>query len=204
MHHPPASRPFDVAYEGTPSWETGRPQPAVERLLAGGALRGHVLDVGCGTGTHAVILAQAGSRVAGLDIAAAAVALARERAAGAEVDARFVVGDALALPSIADALGAPFDAILDIGLFHVLQPVDRGRYAAALAAAVHPGGRGFVVVWSDRNPFGIGPARVCRRDLRDAFRASTGWRVLSIEPEELETRLPGGRVHAWLAILHRR
>lgn len=204
MHHPPASRPFDVAYEGMPSWETGRPQPVVERLLAGAAFPGHVLDVGCGTGTHAVLLARAGCRVSGIDIAAAAVARARERASGAGVDARFVVGDALALPMIAAELGAPFDAILDVGLFHVLQPADRRRYAAALAAVVRRGGRGFVVAWSDRNPFGIGPARVRRRDLRDAFRVATGWRVLAIQPAELETRLPGGRVHAWLAILGRR
>jgi SAM-dependent methyltransferase len=204
MDHPTASRPFDVAYEGTPSWETGRPQPAVERLVAGGTIVGSVLDAGCGTGIHAVLVARAGHRVVGLDIAARAVERARARVAGTGLDMRFVVGDALDLPALAGELGAPFDTVLDVGLFHVLQPADRLPYARALAAVVRPGGSGFVVAWSDRNPFGIGPARVRRRDLRDAFRASTGWRVEAIEPAELETRLPGGRVHAWLARLRRR
>ena len=66
---------------------------------------------------------------------------------------------------------------------------------------MRPGGSGFVVAWSDRNPFGIGPARVTRREIRHAFRADAGWRVVAIEDAELETLLPMGRVHAWLARL---
>lgn len=204
MDRLPTPRAFDVAYEGTPSWEIGRPQPVVARLVADGALRGSVLDAGCGTGHHAVLLAAAGCRVSGIDVAPRAVGLARERAAGAGVGTRLVIGDALELARHEAALGAPFDAFLDVGLFHVLQPADRRRYAAGLASVVRPGGSGFVVAWSDRNPFGVGPERVRRRDLRDAFRAETGWRVTDIVESELETRLPMGRVNAWLARLSRR
>ena len=199
MDRPAASRAFDVAYEGAPSWETGRPQPVVLRLLEEGAIRGAVLDAGCGTGRHAILLAAGGHRVAGIDLAARAVDLAWARAAEAGVEATFVTGDALDLDIHADALGAPFDSVLDVGLFHVLQPADRRRYATALASVMRPGGRGYVLAWSEVNPFGIGPERVRRRDLRDAFRAAEGWRVESIEPAQLETRLPMGRVHAWLA-----
>jgi SAM-dependent methyltransferase len=201
---PPAPRAFDIAYEGTPSWETGRVQPVVLGLVEEGAVQGAVLDAGCGTGLHAVLMASRGHPVAGIDVAERAVELARQRAAEAGVEARFVVGNVLELGVHAAALGAPFDSVLDVGLFHVLQPEHRRRYAAALAATVRPGGLGFVVAWSDRNPFGIGPARVRRRDLRDAFRADTGWRVEAIESAELETRLLAGRVHAWLARLRRR
>lgn len=204
MHHPPASRPFDVAYEGRPSWETGRPQPVVTRLLAEGAFGGAVLDAGCGTGLHAVLLAGRGHRVAGIDIAGAAIELALARAADARVQVTFVPGDVLDLGAHLATLGAPFDAVIDIGLFHVLQPEDRRRYALALASAVRRGGAGFVVAWSDRNPFGIGPARVSRRELRHAFRRAEGWRVEAIEATELETLLPMGGVHAWLATLRRR
>ncbi|MDQ1323887.1 MAG: hypothetical protein QG587_1223, partial [Chloroflexota bacterium] len=65
-------------------------------------------------------------------------------------------------------------------------------------------GTGAVVAWSDRNPFGRGPARVRRRDLRAAFRASTGWRVEAITTGTLESRLEPGQVHAWVARLRRR
>ncbi len=204
MDRPPTTRAFDVAYAGTPSWETGRPQPVVLRVVDAGMVRGAVLDAGCGTGLHAVLLAVRGHRVAGIDLAARAVELARERAAEAHVEVRLVTGNALDLSDHAAALGAPFDTVLDVGLFHVLQPAERRRYAGALAAAVRPGGSGIIVAWSDRNPFGIGPERVTRRDLRDAFQAAEGWRVESIEEAELETLLPMGRVHAWLARLGRR
>jgi SAM-dependent methyltransferase len=204
MDRPAVSRAFDVAYEGTPSWETGRPQPVVVRLIEEGAIRGAVLDAGCGTGRHAILLAAGGHRVAGIDAAARAVDLARAAARDAGVDVRFVAGDALALDLHAAALGAPFDAVLDVGLFHVLQPDDRRRYAAALASVVRPGGSGFVVAWSDRNAFGIGPARITRREIRHAFRADAGWRVAAIEDAGLDTLLPMARVHAWLARLSRR
>jgi SAM-dependent methyltransferase len=204
VHRPAVPSAFDVAYQGTPSWETGRPQPVVLRLLDEGAIRGAVLDAGCGTGGHAVLLAACGQRVAGIDLAARAVDLARARARDAGVMVTFVAGDALEISNHAAALGAPFDTVLDVGLFHVLQPADRRRYAGALASVVRPGGGAFIVAWSDRNPFGIGPSRVTRRDLRRALRASEGWRVVAIEETELETLLPLGRVHAWLARLARR
>lgn len=204
MDRPAASRAFDLAYEGTPSWETGRPQPVVVRLMDEGAIRGAVLDAGCGTGRHAILLAGAGHRVAGIDAAARAVDRARAGARDARVVVTFVAGDALALGRHAAALGAPFDTVLDVGLFHVLQPDDRHRYASALGTVVRTGGSGFVVAWSDRNPFGIGPARITRREIRRAFRADAGWKVVAIEDAELETLLPMGRVHAWLARLRRR
>jgi SAM-dependent methyltransferase len=57
-----------------------------------------VLDVACGTGNLAVIAAQAGCVVSGVDIARNLLAQARNRAADAGLDIRFVEGDAEALP----------------------------------------------------------------------------------------------------------
>ena len=90
-----------------------------------------------------------------------------------------------------------------MGLFHTLADDDRPRYAASLAAAIRPGGRAAVLCWSDRNPFGVGPRRVTRRELRGIFRVAAGWRVEEIAAETLETRLPAGCVAAWLARLSR-
>jgi SAM-dependent methyltransferase len=52
-----------------------------------------VADVGCGTGTLAVLLAQAGHRVSGVDLAPRMVEAARAKATEAGVLAEFVVGD---------------------------------------------------------------------------------------------------------------
>ena len=184
---------FDRAYEATPSWEIGRPQPAVVRLADRGLAAGAVLDVGCGTGENALELARRGLSVAGIDIAAVAIARARATAAERGLAAEFLVEDAFRLAE----LGWTFDTLLDVGLFHWLQPSDRRRYAASLRAAIRPEGTLLLVCWSDRNPFGIGPGRVAPGDIREAF--GDGWRVAAIDPESLDTRLAPGTVHAWLA-----
>ncbi|MGH3169735.1 MAG: methyltransferase domain-containing protein, partial [Trebonia sp.] len=68
---------FDAAYRGTPPWEIGHPQPAFAELAKAGALRGRVLDVGCGTGEHALLAAERGLDVTGVDMAARAIEQAR-------------------------------------------------------------------------------------------------------------------------------
>jgi ubiquinone/menaquinone biosynthesis C-methylase UbiE len=58
-----------------------------------------VLDVGCGTGSLAVLLAADGHRVTGVDLAAGMVEQARAKAEKAGLDARFLVGDAARPPT---------------------------------------------------------------------------------------------------------
>lgn len=195
---------FDTAYAdgGTPTWDLGRSQAAVLRLLDEGAFGPPgtaILDAGCGTGEHSLLLAGRGHRVVGVDLAAEAVVRAAAKAASRGLAADFLVHDALDLA----ALGLTFDVALDVGLFHTLGDEDRPRYAASLASAVRPGGRAFVLCWSDRNPIGFGPRRVTRRELRGTFTRPAGWRVESIAEETLETRLPAGAVAAWLARVSR-
>ena len=57
-----------------------------------------VIDVGCGTGTLSVLLAESGYRVRGLDFAAEMVAAATAKAAQASVTVTFMQGDAAAPP----------------------------------------------------------------------------------------------------------
>jgi len=53
-----------------------------------------VLDLGCGTGSLAALLAQAGHRVTGVDVAPLMIERARAKLAAAGLPATFVVGDA--------------------------------------------------------------------------------------------------------------
>lgn len=57
-----------------------------------------VADLGCGTGSLSLLMAEAGHRVSGLDISPAMVSLAQEKLAGTGYGAEFSVGDAAAPP----------------------------------------------------------------------------------------------------------
>ncbi|MGC9667009.1 class I SAM-dependent methyltransferase [Planosporangium sp. 12N6] len=88
----------------------GRDRDAWTRLLVPLTPTAHarVADVGSGTGSLAVLLAEAGHRVCGVDLAPRMVEMARAKAAAARVPASFDVGDASAPPWPA----ATFDVVL--------------------------------------------------------------------------------------------
>ena len=117
---------WDDSYAGTPPpWDIGRPQEAFVRLAEAGALRGDLLDAGCGTGEHTILAARHGARALGIDVAGRAIECARAKASERGVDARFRVFDALELAS---ARRRTFDTIIDSGLFHVFDDATRSRY----------------------------------------------------------------------------
>jgi SAM-dependent methyltransferase len=195
---PADSHDFDASYEGTPPWDIDRPQPAFERLAASGALVGKVLDVGCGTGEHALLAASLGLEATGVDSAPRAIERARRKAEARRLAVRFVVWDALELPT----LGEQFDTVLDCGLFHVFGDDDRSRFVESLSAAVAPGGRYYMLCFSDRQPGDWGPRRVTQVEIRAAF--ADGWDVDAIEPEVLDITIDANGALAWLAALMRR
>ena len=94
-----------------------------------------VADVGCGTGSLSVLLAEAGHVVSGIDVAAGMITRARAKAAAAGVDAEFEVGDAMAPPWPR----ATFDVVLARHVVWALpdQALGLGRWLELL----RPGGR---------------------------------------------------------------
>src|SRR5438105_5502156 len=88
---------FDAMYAGAPPWDIGRPQPAFLELADAGALQGRVLDVGCGTGEHALMSAARGLEATGVDAAPAAITIAEAKARDRGLTARFLVWNALDL-----------------------------------------------------------------------------------------------------------
>ena len=193
---------WDDAYaRGMPApWDIGRPQPAFVRLAEQGLLSGKVLDSGCGTGEQTLLAAAHGADAVGVDVSGLAIRRAREKAAERGLVARFEVGDALRLAD----LGLTFDAIIDSGVFHVFDDENRARYVTSLASVLRPGGRCYLMCFSDRQPGTSGPRRVSQDELRAAF--SHGWTVVSIEAAAFELSRPGLGMpfaQAWLAVLER-
>ncbi|HUB79888.1 MAG TPA: class I SAM-dependent methyltransferase [Bryobacteraceae bacterium] len=188
---------FNAMYSDKPPWDIGRPQRPFQALADAGELRGKLLDAGCGTGEHALMAARLGLDATGIDTAPAAIALAETKARERGVAARFLVHDALRLAD----LGEKFDTVLDSGLFHVFDDAGRLLYVASLAAAIVPGGRYFMLCFSDRQPGDFGPRRVTQAEIRAHF--ADGWRVDSIDAVTLDTNLVQPGIQAWLARITR-
>jgi cyclopropane fatty-acyl-phospholipid synthase-like methyltransferase len=188
---------FDAMYAGTPPWDIGRPQPAFLELAEAGALRGRVLDVGCGTGEHALMAAAHGCDATGIDGAPSAIAIAQVKARERNLSARFLVWDALELGSLDER----FDTVLDSGLFHVFGDDDRGGFVESLAAVTDPGARYHMMCFSDRQPGDWGPRRVSQEEIRSSF--ERGWRVDSIDAATFHVTLDPAGVQAWRAAITR-
>ena len=184
---------FDAIYqaETVPAWDIGRPQPAFDHLATAGKLIGRVLDAGCGTGEHALMAASHGHDATGVDMSPRAIELAQAKANEREVEARFLVADALRL----DDLGEEFDTVLDCGLFHVLDDDERALYVDSLASVLPAGGQFHMLCFSDRQPGDWGPRRVRRDEIQAAF--ATRWRIESIESAIIDLTWNTEGASAW-------
>ncbi|MFJ4621158.1 class I SAM-dependent methyltransferase [Streptomyces sp. NPDC088812] len=130
-----------------------------------------VLDIGCGTGVFALLLAGRGIEVVGLDPAGASLEVARGRPGGERV--RWIHGDATALPplraDLATMTGNVAQAIADPDIW---QETLRRVYAS-----LRPGGR---LVFETRDP------------------ARRGWEEWNREDSYVAADVPGvGVVESW-------
>ena len=174
MDTTPAISRFDEFYKTTtPPWVIGEPQPAIVELERAGLIGGKVLDVGCGTGEHTMLLTRLGYDVLGIDFAPEAVEQARRNAEAKAIEARFEVADAMSLPD-----QPRYDTILDSALFHIFDDSDRPKYVASLHNACQPGGVVHVLALSDAGR-GFGP-EVSGDTIRDAF--ADGWELEELAP----------------------
>ncbi|MDQ3810094.1 MAG: class I SAM-dependent methyltransferase [Chloroflexota bacterium] len=145
-----------------------------------------VLDLGCGTGGHALVLATRGYDVLGVDRSPSMLERARER----ETTARFELGDIVGLD-----LGETFDAVLM--MFAVLgyhtANVDVQAALATVRRHLRPGGLFLCDVW-------YGPAVLHERPgERARVLGSGGSQIIRVARGELDERhhVCNVRYHLW-------
>jgi cyclopropane fatty-acyl-phospholipid synthase-like methyltransferase len=189
---------FDAAYRGTPPWEIGRPQKEFVELVRRGEITGSVLDIGCGTGEHALFFAGEGHDVWGVDTTPLAIQRAKEKAAGRGLRVNFCVLDARDLSK----LNRKFDTATDSGFFHTLSDEDRPVFVDNLAAALSPAGKYFMLCFSDREPGGYGPRRITKREIQESYR--DGWSINYIRPAVFEARTRAEGSRAWLSSISKK
>lgn len=98
-----------------------------------------VLDVGCGTGQHAIRFAQAGLSVTAVDPSEDMLARARENIEAAGVDVKLLVGG---FGSLRDVAPGPYDAVVSTGNAFIHVEGRRGAREALedIAAVTRSGG----------------------------------------------------------------
>jgi SAM-dependent methyltransferase len=101
----------------------------------------HVVDIGCGSGNAALLAAERGARVTGVDPAARLLEVARALAAERALDATFALGDAAALP-IADG-----EVDVAVSTFGLIFAPDAPAAAAEVARACAPRARVVFSAW---------------------------------------------------------
>ncbi len=171
---------FESTYAGQAPWDIGKPQKPF--VNAADQITGAVLDAGCGTGDTALFFAGRGCHVTGIDFIEEAINRSRRKAAERGVQVTFLVKDAMTLKEWTER----FDNVIDSGLFHCFSDDDRRHYVKGLATVLKPGGRLFMMCFSEEEPGDQGPRRVSKQELHAAF--AQGWSIESIGATRAEVR----------------
>jgi SAM-dependent methyltransferase len=159
--HPPAVQHITRLFERE---ERGREPPY-----------GRALDLGCGTGHWALVLARRGWQVTGVELVSKAARAARDRVGVAGADVEIVEGDITALRTA--GVGDGFRLIWDFGTIHGLSHPQRGLVAREINALATTDASILLLAWSPgrRAPL---PRGMSRREIEEAF---SGWDVVNDE-----------------------
>ncbi|MEU4391471.1 methyltransferase domain-containing protein [Kribbella sp. NPDC023855] len=177
---PRSPQDFDSYYESQAPWDLGRPQKVFESLLRSGQAAGSFLDVGCGTGEHALLAAELGHASTGVDASARAIEMARQKARTRQLDVSFLCADVLNWSP-----AQRFDAVLDCGFFHGLTDHDRQVWAETLKGLAADGCRYFMLAFSSDHPGDLGPRRLTVNEIADWFHG-LGWTITHTSPRTYE------------------
>ena len=197
----PDKTTFVKAYADKAPWDIGKAQSAF--VEAADQITGSILDAGCGTGENAFFFAKRGQQVTGIDFLEEPIKRAKQKAAERGLPVNFLVRDALSLKEMHQV----FDNVIDCGLFHVFNDADRNKYIEGLASVINPGGKLFLMCFSDEEPAGMGPRRISKSELQATF--AKGWVVESINPTHFEVipefkeTFSEGGPKAWFVVVKR-
>lgn len=124
---------FNLWYFFHPPWDSGVSPPELLDFIGQHPPR-RAIDLGCGSGTNVITLAEHGWETTGIDFAPRAIQIARRKAQRAGVHVTLSVGDVTRLNEI----DGKFELALDLGCFHGLRT--RDTYLKGLRRILAPGG----------------------------------------------------------------
>ncbi len=191
---------WDTAYrEGTPPWDVGRPHAELARVLDEYRLKPQtVLEVGCGTGADAIVLARRRFEVTAVDCSPIAIERARLRAEQSDALLRFVLDDVFTFGRTA----GQFDLVYDAGMYHSIRHTDLERYLDILWRVTRPGSHylclaGAPVEVVDDN----GPGQITEDEIHNEL--GRLFEFVHLRPTRLESANPNQSFAGWSCLMRR-
>ncbi len=126
---------FEYMYLRHPRWDTGITPPELVDFIKTQP-PGNALDLGCGSGTNAIYLAQNGWKVTAVDYSYLAISRAKRKSAKLHLPIRWLYANVVDLRRLKES----FQLILDIGCFHGLTSIQKQKYIQQLDRLLTEGG----------------------------------------------------------------
>ncbi len=182
-------------------WDTGTADTALTDLVTRWPnAAGRALDVGCGTGSNAVWLAEHGFEVTALDISASAIALAEKRRAEHGVQCRLLADNFLTCSLDTEA----FDLLFDRGCFHSMHDAEERRsFVQKAASCLKPGGLWFSLMGNkDQEAEENGPPRLSAAEICSGVEPA--FEVLRLESVLRAPAAEPDLIRFWQCLMRRR
>lgn len=154
---------YDLVYRRFRApWDLGPRKELVEMVESGHMVPCKAIDLGCGTASNAIFLAQHGFEVTGTDYSPAAITLCRQRGTAVGVSVEWIEDDLTNLQHVK----GQFDLLVDWGVYDDLRPSDRRAYLRNVLPLTHTETRFLIYVhqwpwrWWERalfRAFGMAP-----------------------------------------------
>jgi SAM-dependent methyltransferase len=191
---------WDAAYQDgrRPPWDTGRPSTELAKAIEQKVVQpGRAVELGCGTGTNAIYLAQQRFDVTGIDVAPTALERAKEKAVKAGVKVDWILADVLHPPKL-----EPFQFIFDRGCYHGLRRQHAAEYVKAVRQLSRPGTKILIIAGNANESREGGPPRVREEEIRQDF--AEGFKIVWLHETRFDSAEgPAKGALAWSILLER-
>lgn len=157
-------RDWEQRYQdGDTPWDSGLASAELRRVLTERRIPPcRALELGCGTGTNAVFLAEQGFDVTAVDCAGRALDRARSRAAAAGVEVEWIEADVQHFGAELE----PFPFVFDRGCYHCCRRVDLPGWLETLQNVTRPGSLYLTLAGNANEQTEHGPPRVTEAEIR--------------------------------------
>ena len=184
--------------EGTPPWDAGKPHAELARVLDEYTLQPQtVLEIGCGSGADAIMLAKRRFEVTAIDCSPIALERARLRAEQHDALLRFVLGD---IHEFASKSGQ-FDLVYDAGMYHFVRETRLSQYLDILWRVTRPGSYYLCLAGAPGEAEEGGPPRVDEDDIRNEL--GRLFEIVHLRPCRLECSDSDRDYPAWSCLMRR-